>query len=119
MYKRQPVYRSYSQNILEPTPNGNPERRTQKRNRSCEFDTADILLEEHNIAILPGSDFNRPEDELTARISYVAFHGAKALAASYTIPLHEPLTDSFFERYCSNVLNATRLLANWCKEEFG
>ena len=73
------------------------------------------LLDECGIAILPGADFNRPDDELTARLSYVDFDGAKALAASYTIPLHEPLPPDFLKRYCSNVLDAGSAMAKWVK----
>ena len=39
------------------------------------------LLEDTGVALLPGSVFGRPEDELTARFAYVDFDGAKALAA--------------------------------------
>ena len=37
------------------------------------------LLEETGIALLPGSDFGRPENELTARLSYVDFDGNQLL----------------------------------------
>ena len=39
------------------------------------------LLEETGVAILPGSAFGRPETELTARMAYVDFDGAKMLTA--------------------------------------
>lgn len=73
------------------------------------------LLNECGIAILPGEDFNRPKDELSARLSYVDFDGARALAASYTIPLSEKLPEGFILQYCENVIKAAQKLADWLK----
>ncbi|CAM2068197.1 Aminotransferase [Sulfidibacter corallicola] len=39
----------------------------------------EALLQETGVAILPGSAFGRPPNELTARIAYVDFDGAEAL----------------------------------------
>lgn len=75
------------------------------------------LLDECGVAILPGSDFNRPEEELSARLSYVDFDGAKALAASYTIPLHDRLPDDFLDHYCSNVTEAVSKIAEWSNRD--
>jgi len=75
----------------------------------------DSLLEERGVAILPGEDFNRPADELSARLSYVDFDGAKALNASYAIPLHQPLPEDFLENYCWNVLEACREIVEFTK----
>jgi aspartate aminotransferase len=77
-------------------------------------DLCEKLLEECGVAILPGSDFNRPDDELSARLSYVDFDGAKTLSASYTIPLYETLPADFLEHYCPNVLKAARVIVEWC-----
>jgi aspartate aminotransferase len=70
-------------------------------------------LDETGVAILPGVDFNRPADELSARLSYVDFDGAKALAASYRIPMHENLPDDFLSQYCSNVIEAAEKITDW------
>jgi aspartate aminotransferase len=82
--------------------------------------TADVLcerlLEECGIAILPGVDFNRPVDELSARLSYVDFDGAKALSASYRVPLQEPLPHDFLKHYCPNVKKAARLIVDWANK---
>ena len=75
------------------------------------------LLNDCGVAILPGVDFNRPEDELSARLSYVDFDGAKALTASYTIPLHEPLPGDFLEHYCANVITAMNKIVEWSNKE--
>lgn len=73
----------------------------------------DRLLDDTGVAILPGVDFNRPKDELSARLSYVDFDGAKALSASYAIPLHEKFPDDFLDRYCGKVIEAAHLIADW------
>ena len=50
---------------------------TRKIYRSSELCTA--LLEEANVAVLPGVAFGMPERSLTARIAYVNFDGAATL----------------------------------------
>lgn len=74
------------------------------------------LLDDTGVAILPGIDFNRPADELSARLSYVDFDGAKALTASYGISLHEKLPGDFAERYCPNVIDAAGIIAEWANK---
>ncbi|MBK8610762.1 MAG: aminotransferase class I/II-fold pyridoxal phosphate-dependent enzyme [Chitinophagaceae bacterium] len=76
----------------------------------------DRLLHETGVAILPGVDFNRPPEELSARLSYVDFDGAKALSASYTVPLHEKLPDDFLVRYCGNVMEAAEKIVQWANQ---
>ncbi len=84
------------------------ERGIQDSNSLCEH-----LLEETGVAVLPGTAFQRPAEELTARLAYVNFDGAKALSASETIPLDQPLSDDFFNRWCGDVLEATRHIVEW------
>lgn len=71
------------------------------------------LLDDTGVAILPGSVFERPNEELTARLAYVDFDGAKALTASETIPLDEPLPEDFTDLWCHKVVEASRLIAEW------
>lgn len=71
------------------------------------------LLEETGVAALPGAAFQRPAEELTARLAYVGFDGAKALAASETIPLDQSLSDDFLEQWCGDVIEATERIAEW------
>ena len=71
------------------------------------------LLEETGVAVLPGVAFQRPAEELTARLAYVNFDGAKALSASETIPLDQPLSDDFFTRWCGDVLEASQHIVEW------
>ena len=39
----------------------------------------EALLQDTGVAILPGADFSRPDDELSVRLAYVDFDGAAAL----------------------------------------
>ena len=71
------------------------------------------LLKDTGVALLPGEDFERPCEELTARLAYVDFDGAKALTASELTPLDKPLPENFTELYCYNVLKACRLIVDW------
>lgn len=71
------------------------------------------LLEDTGVAILPGSHFGRPAEELTARLAYVDFDGAQVLAASRQSPLDQQLDDSFVEVYCGSVLQAIDKICNW------
>ena len=71
------------------------------------------LLEETGAAILPGASFGQPEAELTARLAYVDFDGAAALAASETIPLHEELPADFTSQWCERVLQGVERIAGW------
>ena len=71
------------------------------------------LLDETGVAILPGSAFERPQEELTARMAYVDFDGAKALAASETIPLDERLPARFINDNCADVMAATQNIVDW------
>jgi aspartate aminotransferase len=71
------------------------------------------LLDETGVAILPGSDFGRPADELTARIAYVDFDGARALAAAERRPHDGPLGDRFLHDYTSAVVEAIQRMTDW------
>jgi aspartate aminotransferase len=75
-----------------------------------------ILLEDTGVAILPGSAFGRPPDELTARIAYVDFDGAKALAAVEALPPHKQVDDSFLQAHCSHLLEGVTQLCDWTKK---
>jgi aspartate aminotransferase len=72
-------------------------------------------LEDTSVAFLPGSVFGRPNDELTTRIAYVDFDGAKALAAAEQIGLESPIEEEFLRTHCSNVITATDKLCDWVK----
>lgn len=70
-------------------------------------------LDETGVAILPGSDFARPAGELTARIAYVDFNGARALEESRRIPPDNPLDDAFTNEFCRPALTGIERLCDW------
>lgn len=71
------------------------------------------LLEDTGVAALPGVAFGRSRSELTARLAYIDFDGARALAASENIPLHEPLPEGFVAQHCGRVVEGVHRLAGW------
>jgi aspartate aminotransferase len=71
------------------------------------------LLADIGIAILPGTEFERPKEELTARLAYVNFDGARALAASETLPLDEHLPDDFIRTWSPDTLIAIEKMVDW------
>ena len=54
----------------------------------------DQLLDDTGVAILPGTDFGGRDDEVTARLAFVNFDGAQALAAAKA--KHQPLVLQVF-----------------------
>ena len=70
-------------------------------------------LDETGVAFLPGKAFGRPDEELTVRIAYVDFDGARALAASEQIPLDQDIGSDFINFYCHNTKAGIELLCGW------
>jgi aspartate aminotransferase len=75
------------------------------------------LLEDTGVAILPGVDFGRPKSELTARLAFVDFDGARALAGAEILPRDRPLDEAYLQTYCANILTAIDLLCDWMQEK--
>ncbi|MCK4343102.1 MAG: aminotransferase class I/II-fold pyridoxal phosphate-dependent enzyme [Phycisphaerae bacterium] len=71
------------------------------------------LLDEVNVAILPGGAFARSRTDLTARLAYVDFDGARALAASENVPVHDDLPADFTRQWCERVIRGVERLAEW------
>ena len=71
------------------------------------------LLDETGVAILPGVDFGRPAGELTARLAYVDFDGARALAAAQQLDDAAALDEGFLRTYCPSVTAALDRLCEW------
>ena len=71
------------------------------------------LLEDTGVAILPGEDFGRPQEEFTARLAYVNFDGGRALAAVEALPVDADLDESFLQTYCGEALEAVERLCAW------
>jgi aspartate aminotransferase len=67
------------------------------------------LLEESGVACLPGTDFGRPEAELSLRLACVDFDGAAALDAA----VESTVDDAFLRRRCAPVMTAIDRLSDW------
>lgn len=79
------------------------------------LDLTTRLLNETGVALLPGSVFGRPDEEYTARLSYVDFDGNRALAAAEILQPEESITEEFLSTYCSHLLEGTNRIVNWLK----
>jgi aspartate aminotransferase len=71
------------------------------------------LLAETGIAILPGSHFGRPATELTARLAYVDFDGARAIEAAEQYARNENLNEEFLGAFAPNTIEAIDILVSW------
>lgn len=76
----------------------------------------DRLLEETGVALLPSFDFGRPSEELTARLSYVDFDGAKALEIAQSRYQDKILDQEFMQDSCGDLLEATDQLIDWVRK---
>ncbi|HSN54661.1 MAG TPA: aminotransferase class I/II-fold pyridoxal phosphate-dependent enzyme [Candidatus Sulfomarinibacteraceae bacterium] len=92
---------------------GRHRERLAERGLTTSVGLCSALLEETGIAILPGSDFGRPPEELTARLAYVDFDGARALAAAEQRSADTPLGERFLREYAGSMLEAVDTLADW------
>ncbi|MCI5080860.1 MAG: aminotransferase class I/II-fold pyridoxal phosphate-dependent enzyme [Saprospiraceae bacterium] len=75
----------------------------------------EALLEDTGVALLPSYDFGRPSEELTARLSYVDFDGAKALEAAMAYG-DKPLDQKFLKDNCPRMLEAAQLMVDWLNQ---
>jgi hypothetical protein len=71
------------------------------------------LLEDTGVAILPGSDFGRNSEELTARLAYVDFNGRAAIESLDSHEENSPIEEEFLKKHCENVLEAIDRICNW------
>jgi aspartate aminotransferase len=71
------------------------------------------LLNETGVAALPGTDFGRPSEELSLRLAYVDFDGARAMSAAQQIPHEQELDRAFLDLYCPNVVQGTLAMTHW------
>ena len=68
------------------------------------------LLQSTGVALLPGTSFGRPAEELTTRLCFVDFDGAKALGHYYK---HEKIEDIHFSALFPNIVNGLQQLTKW------
>ncbi|MFQ5789033.1 MAG: pyridoxal phosphate-dependent aminotransferase [Acidobacteriota bacterium] len=98
-------------------PNFRPFRRVL---RARGITTSDVLcerlLEETGVATIPGSSCGREKSELTMRMAFVDFDGAKALSASEAVGMAEELNETFLRSYCGNVTSAIDRICEWAQE---
>lgn len=73
----------------------------------------DRLLAETGVAMLPGSAFGRPVGEFTARIAFVDFDGAGALASVAEHPPDKELNGNFLKTHCGKLLDGVDRLCEW------
>jgi aspartate aminotransferase len=71
------------------------------------------LLEDAGVAVLPGSAFAQARTALTARLAYVNFDGAGALAASERWTLEQDLPHDFLDHWCKRTLEGVQAIAAW------
>jgi len=90
--------------------------RLRERGIDTGADLCNRLLADTGVALLPGADFGRPLEELTARLAYVDFDGARALAGAEHVESRLELGTDFLRAYCGNVLDALDALQAWLRE---
>lgn len=97
-------------------PDFGPKREALKRmGIATSHQMCDRLLNDTGVAVLPGGDFGRPEEELAARIAYVNFNGKQALDAAIDVPLEDPLDDAYLAENCAETMEAVRRLCDWIR----
>jgi aspartate aminotransferase len=71
------------------------------------------ILDETGVAVLPGSEFGRPANELTMRLAYVNFDGAKALKKASNIPKGRAIKSKDLSRSCADTYEAIERLSGF------
>jgi aspartate aminotransferase len=90
----------------------------EQRGISTSEQFCEALLQKTGVAILPGCNFGRPNEELTARIAYVDFDGARALEAADQYATNKILDEEFLENYTTNTIAAIDLMVSWLHDYF-
>ena len=76
------------------------------------------ILENTGIAMLAGSHFGRPEEEMTVRISFVNFDGEAAISGWGNLgcpSYQEILETNFLQTYCSDTVEGIQVLTEYLK----
>ncbi|MGI9274530.1 MAG: pyridoxal phosphate-dependent aminotransferase [Endozoicomonas sp.] len=76
------------------------------------------MLSQTGVAVLPGSDFGLPEDQLFVRLAFVDFDGAAALEGLKALSGHsgDAQTGQFVKKYCPKLVKACDEILNWLKQ---
>lgn len=73
------------------------------------------LLDDAGVAVLAGSEFGRDAEELTLRLAYVDFDGAKAMAALEARAADYEIDAHFLEVHCHAVLQGIDRMCEWLR----
>jgi len=76
----------------------------------------DQILNDTGVAMLPGSDFGQPPEDLTARLALVDFDGASALQELAGSPVDVQPDAAFLRQHCAAVLEGIERLCAWLNE---
>jgi aspartate aminotransferase len=99
-------------------PDFNPfKEKLKKKEITTSTELCHRLIEETGVAMLPGTSFGRAPDELTARLAYVDFDGARAMAASEQVAPYKNIDIQFIKDYCNNPVAATDHINEWLHEK--
>ena len=73
------------------------------------------MLSQTGVAVLPGSDFGLPDDQLFVRMAFVDFDGAAALEGLKAQSGHsgDALSGQFVKKYCPKLVKACDEMLNW------
>lgn len=82
----------------------------RKRGITDSSSLCENLLQDSGVAVLPGSDFGRPENELTFRLATVNFDGEEALEQ---VRNFEGDAAEFVETHCFELWDALDALCGW------
>lgn len=74
------------------------------------------LLEDTGVAMLPGYEFGRDPDELTARIALVDFKGEEALRAASQDYMNKDINGTFVKKYAPKINEAFARLSDWLRK---
>ncbi|WIO74029.1 aminotransferase class I/II-fold pyridoxal phosphate-dependent enzyme [Porticoccaceae bacterium LTM1] len=88
-----------------------------KRGITTSAQLCEKLMEDTGVALLPGADFGCSPEQLTARLAYVDFDGARALVAAEKVPADQLLTDDFACQYGGNCVSGIERLIEWLTQE--
>jgi aspartate aminotransferase len=71
------------------------------------------ILSDTGVAMLPGSDFGQPPEDLTARLALVDFDGASVMQALASVSADADPDDAFLRQHCEAVVEGIDRLCAW------
>ncbi|MCF8387665.1 MAG: hypothetical protein K9G47_07265 [Bacteroidales bacterium] len=88
----------------------------KKKGINTSVELCAAILEETGVAVLPGADFGREPEELTARIAYVDFDGKTALEGAGQLSEGKNFDTFMVKQYCPRLVEAFERIGNWLTE---